>query len=333
MEGALYDPEHGYYATRDDRTTRDGDYLTAPELHPIFGATLAAQVEEVWERLGRPGDFTLREEAAGSGALGIAILDRLVAVRSPAIEAVRYLPIEANPARDASVRARCRSGRAWCAPRTCRAGRLVDRRRSGQRAAGRAPGPPPDRCEAGTCTSCTSTGATAGSPSWPCRRRRRLWPRAWCVSGWSWSRARWPRSGWPRLGGWGRSEAASTAGWRWSSTTGTRPLELYDPELRPAGLLRSYRRHHASDDPYRFVGRTGPDGPCRLDLAGARCRGRRAGRTRTDDPGRGAHRVGPRGSAGRAPVAAGHDGRGLCRRTRRRGPARWIRGRWVASGC
>ena len=109
MEGALYDPAHGYYATRDDRTTRGGDYLTAPELHPIFGATLAAQVEEVWDRLGRPGVFTLREEAAGSGALGLAILDRLAAVRSPAIEAVRYLPIEANPTREASVRARVNS--------------------------------------------------------------------------------------------------------------------------------------------------------------------------------------------------------------------------------
>ncbi len=79
MAAVLYDPDHGYYATRDDRPTRDGDYLTAPELHPIFGATLAAQVEEVWERLDRPAEFTLREEAAGSGSLGLAILDRLVA--------------------------------------------------------------------------------------------------------------------------------------------------------------------------------------------------------------------------------------------------------------
>ncbi|MET1231961.1 MAG: SAM-dependent methyltransferase, partial [Candidatus Limnocylindrales bacterium] len=30
--------------------------------------------------------------------------------------------------------------------------------------------------------------------------------------------------------------------------------ELYDPELRPGGLLRTYRRHHVGDDPYRFVG-------------------------------------------------------------------------------
>ena len=48
MAAVLYDPDHGYYTTREDRTTRAGDYLTAPELHPIFGVTLAAQVEEVW---------------------------------------------------------------------------------------------------------------------------------------------------------------------------------------------------------------------------------------------------------------------------------------------
>ena len=29
---------------------------------------------------------------------------------------------------------------------------------------------------------------------------------------------------------------------------------LYDPELRPGGLLRTYRRHHVGDDPFRFVG-------------------------------------------------------------------------------
>ena len=93
MAAVLYDPEHGYYATRDDRPTRDGDYLTAPELHPIFGATLAAQVEEVWERLDRPAEFTLREEAAGSGSLGLAILDRLVSAESPAASG-RALPAD-----------------------------------------------------------------------------------------------------------------------------------------------------------------------------------------------------------------------------------------------
>jgi SAM-dependent MidA family methyltransferase len=73
MERALYEPELGYYAASRDRTTRSGDFLTAPELHPIFGHTVARQVERMWERLGRPTDFTVREYGAGRGTLGRAL--------------------------------------------------------------------------------------------------------------------------------------------------------------------------------------------------------------------------------------------------------------------
>jgi len=66
MELALYHPERGYYATRDDRGSRTGDFLTAPETHPIFGRVVGRQLHEMWEpdtlsspgiwrRLGCPG--------------------------------------------------------------------------------------------------------------------------------------------------------------------------------------------------------------------------------------------------------------------------------------
>ena len=106
METVLYDAAHGYYVTRDDRATRTGDFLTAPELHPIFGTALAAQVEEVWDRLDRPSPFVLREEAAGSGALGMAILERLEVMASPLAATIRYQPIETDPRREAAIRAR-----------------------------------------------------------------------------------------------------------------------------------------------------------------------------------------------------------------------------------
>ena len=54
MELALYDPEGGYYRGAEPRPGRSGDFLTAPEAHPIFGRAVASQLDEVWERLERP---------------------------------------------------------------------------------------------------------------------------------------------------------------------------------------------------------------------------------------------------------------------------------------
>ena len=68
MEAALYDPQDGYYRSGRRTVGREGDYLTSPEVHPLFGYAVAAQVVEVWERIGRPAPFTLREVGPGSGA-------------------------------------------------------------------------------------------------------------------------------------------------------------------------------------------------------------------------------------------------------------------------
>ena len=85
MERALYHPVWGYYATDAARPTREGDFLTAPELHPIFGRTLAVQVEEMWQRLGRPGTFVIREFGAGSGALFLSIVEGLARLDLPSL--------------------------------------------------------------------------------------------------------------------------------------------------------------------------------------------------------------------------------------------------------
>jgi len=70
MQRALYEPGLGYYAsTAGMRPTREGDFLTAPELHPIFGRAVSRQVEDMWQRLGEPADFTVREYGAGRGTL------------------------------------------------------------------------------------------------------------------------------------------------------------------------------------------------------------------------------------------------------------------------
>lgn len=106
MELALADPEHGYYATQDDRPTRTGDFLTAPELHPIFGAILARALDEQWRALDRPARFTLREYGAGTGALAESILHGLADDRSGLLDAIAYEPVELLPARVERIRDR-----------------------------------------------------------------------------------------------------------------------------------------------------------------------------------------------------------------------------------
>ena len=99
MELALYDPEGGYYRAAGARPGREGDFITAPELHPIFGSTLATAIEEIWRRMGEPAPFVLRELGAGTGALAVAVLDGLRTAGSPLLESIVYEPVEVDERR------------------------------------------------------------------------------------------------------------------------------------------------------------------------------------------------------------------------------------------
>jgi len=112
MDIALYDPEAGYY-TADQRTSRTetgpgraGDFLTAPEGHPIFGWAMARHLESVWTALDRPGRFVVREHGAGTGALAAGVLDGLRRSRSALLDAIRYQPGDASAARLDALRER-----------------------------------------------------------------------------------------------------------------------------------------------------------------------------------------------------------------------------------
>src|SRR5512147_2980052 len=72
MELALHEPGLGYYAAGARKFGAGGDFITAPELSPLFGRTLARQVAELLQ----PGEAVL-EFGAGSGALAEAILQDL----------------------------------------------------------------------------------------------------------------------------------------------------------------------------------------------------------------------------------------------------------------
>ena len=80
---SLYDPDVGFFATEVLRSTASGDFLTSPEVSPLFGETLAAYVDAEWRRLGCPAQMDLVEAAAGSGSLLRPLLDTAAAPLIP----------------------------------------------------------------------------------------------------------------------------------------------------------------------------------------------------------------------------------------------------------
>jgi len=74
MDAALYHPQHGYYRSRREKMGREGDYLTSPEVSPIFGVLLGRQLREMWQAMGEPRRFDVVEAGAGTGRLAHDIL-------------------------------------------------------------------------------------------------------------------------------------------------------------------------------------------------------------------------------------------------------------------
>ena len=94
MERALTEPGLGYYATSDSRPTREGDFLTAPELHPFFGRCIGRLLDDLWQRLGEPGTFTVQEFGAGRGALARTVAEGLAADASGLAHALDWQPVD-----------------------------------------------------------------------------------------------------------------------------------------------------------------------------------------------------------------------------------------------
>jgi SAM-dependent MidA family methyltransferase len=95
MECALYHPEFGYYR-KPGRIGRQGDFLTSPTVHPMFGWAVAGWCREMWRRLGSPPRFTIFEPAAGEGALAASILDWAAGRDAAFSAAIRYVALEPN---------------------------------------------------------------------------------------------------------------------------------------------------------------------------------------------------------------------------------------------
>ena len=77
MELALYAPGLGYYVGGASKFGAGGDFVTAPEMTPMFGRTLARFVATASASL---PEFDVLEVGAGSGALAAALLPELAAL-------------------------------------------------------------------------------------------------------------------------------------------------------------------------------------------------------------------------------------------------------------
>ncbi|MBA2710689.1 MAG: SAM-dependent methyltransferase [Tatlockia sp.] len=74
MQQALYDPKFGYYSGGLQKFGAQGDFITAPELTPLYAETLANQCQQVLSSLIEPCLF---EFGAGSGRLCVDLLKAL----------------------------------------------------------------------------------------------------------------------------------------------------------------------------------------------------------------------------------------------------------------
>ena len=95
MEMALYEPGMGYYSAGAHKLGFGGDFTTAPELSPLFGAAICSTLLPVLEGLKEKGLPTqILEFGAGTGKLATSILSRL---NDLGLNLDRYDIIEISP--------------------------------------------------------------------------------------------------------------------------------------------------------------------------------------------------------------------------------------------
>ena len=90
MALALYGDD-GFYVAG-GRAGRRADFLTSPEVGPLFGAVLTRFIQAEWQRLGCPAEFAVMEVGAGPGTLARAITAQWAA--ASADHPTRYVAVE-----------------------------------------------------------------------------------------------------------------------------------------------------------------------------------------------------------------------------------------------
>lgn len=87
MELVLYAPDLGYYSGGSAKLGKDGDFTTAPEITPLFGAALAQVVAPVLQQ----SAAQILEFGAGSGKFARDVLNELAAM---GVQVARYAIVD-----------------------------------------------------------------------------------------------------------------------------------------------------------------------------------------------------------------------------------------------
>lgn len=95
MTESLWHPSEGYYA-RSEVLGAAGDFVTAPEIHQMFGELVGLWCVSVWRQMGSPARFLVVELGPGRGTL-MADLLRAARAAPGFLEAAALHLVEASP--------------------------------------------------------------------------------------------------------------------------------------------------------------------------------------------------------------------------------------------
>jgi NADH dehydrogenase [ubiquinone] 1 alpha subcomplex assembly factor 7 len=101
MEVALYG-EGGFFASGHGAGRAGRDFVTSPEVGPLFGMCMARALDRLWHALDDPDPFLLVEAGAGNGRLAREVLR----AEPECLRALRYVLVERSPALRAEQRER-----------------------------------------------------------------------------------------------------------------------------------------------------------------------------------------------------------------------------------